>query len=55
MNVLRICRLTVVSFTNEVNPRLVKRPSKINGRLANLGLTSIVKEATELQCFISYG
>ena len=30
----------------EVNPRLAKRPLIINGRLANRGLTSIVKEAT---------
>ena len=33
-------------FTKEVNPRLTKRPLKINGRLANRGLTSLVKEAT---------
>ena len=38
----------VASFTKEVNPRLAKRPLKINGRLANRGLTSIVKEATGL-------
>ena len=36
----------VVSFTKEVTPRLAKRPLKINGRLANRGLTSLVKEAT---------
>ena len=37
---------SVASFTQEVNPRLAKRPLKTNGRLANLGLTSLVKEAT---------
>ena len=37
---------TVASFTKEVNPRLAKRPLKINERLANPGLTSSVKEAT---------
>ena len=36
----------VASFTKEVNPRLAKRPLKTNGRLANLGLTTLVKEAT---------
>ena len=36
----------VVSFTGEVNPRLAKRPLVFNGRLANRGLTSLVKEAT---------
>ena len=35
----------VASFTKEVNPRLAKRPLKTNGRLANRGLTSLVKEA----------
>ena len=35
----------VASFTKGVNPRLDKRPSKTNGRLANLVLTSLVKEA----------
>ena len=38
---------TVASFTKEVNPRLAKRPLKINGRLANRGLTLLVREATE--------
>ena len=38
--------LTVASFTKEVNRRLAKRPLKINGRLANSQLTSLVKEAT---------
>ena len=37
---------TVVSFTKEVNPRLAKRPLVSNGRLANRGLTSLVKETT---------
>ena len=36
----------VASFTQEVNPRLAKRPLVFNGRLANRGLTSLVKEAT---------
>ena len=36
----------VASFTKEVNPRLAKRLLKTNGRLANRGLTSLVKEAT---------
>ena len=36
----------VASFTKEVNSRLAKRPLKINGRLANHGLTSLIKEAT---------
>ena len=36
----------VVSFTKEVNPRLAKRPLVYNGRLANRGLTSLVKETT---------
>ena len=34
------------SLTKEVNPWLGKRPLKTNGRLANRGLTSSVKEAT---------
>ena len=37
---------TVASFTKEVYPRLAKRPLKTNGRLANRGLTSLVKEDT---------
>ena len=40
------CWRPVASFTKEVNPRLAKRPLKTNGRLANRGLTSLVKEAT---------
>ena len=38
--------LPVASFTKEVNPWLAKRPLVFNGRLANCGLTSLVKEAT---------
>ena len=38
----------VASFTKEVNPRLAKCPLKTNGRLANRGLTSLVKEATKV-------
>ena len=30
----------------EVNPRLAKHPLVFNGRLANRGLTSLVKEST---------
>ena len=36
----------VASFTKEINPRLANRPLIFNGRLANRGLTSLVKEAT---------
>ena len=36
----------MASFIKEVNPRLAKRPLIFNGRLANRGLTSLVKEAT---------
>ena len=32
------------SFTKEVNLWLAKRPLETNGRLANRGLTSLVKE-----------
>ena len=39
---------TVASFTKEVNSRLAKRPLKTNRRLANRGLTSWAKEATEV-------
>ena len=35
------------SFTKEVNLGLAKRPLVFNGRLANRGLTSLVKEATD--------
>ena len=38
----------VASFTKEVNLRLAKRPLKTNGRFANRGLTSSVKEATRV-------
>ena len=37
----------VASFTKEINSRLAKRPLVFNGRLANRGLTSLVKEATK--------
>ena len=50
---------TVAPFTMEVNPRLAKRPLKTNGRLANRGSTSLVKEATVVSggystCFIQW-
>ena len=35
----------MASFAKEVNPGLAKRPSVFNERLADLGLTSFVKEA----------
>ena len=38
----------MVSFTKEVNPWLAKRPLVFNGRLANRGLNSLVKEATDI-------
>ena len=43
-------------FTKEVNPRLAKRPLVFNGRLANQGLTSLVKEATgsSLLCLLVF-
>ena len=37
---------TAASFTKEVNPWLAKRPLLFIERLANLGLNSLVKEAT---------
>ena len=43
-----ICEPPVASFSKENNPRLAKRPVKTNGRLANRGLTSLVKEAAEV-------
>ena len=39
----------VASFTKEVNWRLAKRPLVFNGRLANRQLTSLVKEADQLE------
>ena len=36
----------VACFAKEVNPWLAKRPLVFNGRLANHGLTSLVKQAT---------
>ena len=35
----------MASFTKQVDPRLAKHPLKTNGHLANLRLTSLVKEA----------
>ena len=35
----------VASFTKEVNSRLAKRPLVFNARLANHGLTSLVKRS----------
>ena len=44
---IRLDSLTpVASFTKEVNLKLAKCPLVYNGRLANRGLTSLVKEAT---------
>ena len=37
---------TVASFAKEVTSGLAKRPLVFNGRLANRGLTFLVKEAT---------
>ena len=37
----------VVSFTKELNSRLAKHPLVFNGRLADCGLTSSLKEAAE--------
>ena len=45
--------LAVASFTKEVNPWLAKRPLVFYGRLANRGLTSLVKEATGHHSFIA--
>ena len=36
----------MASFTKELHPWLAKRPLKTNGRLANCGLTSLIKGAT---------
>ena len=43
-----LLKIPVASFTKEVNQRLAKRPLKINGRLANRRLASLVKEATDV-------
>ena len=40
------CLTPMATFTKDVNPRVTKRPLKINGRLTNLELLSLVKEAT---------
>ena len=45
----------VVSFTKEVNPQLAKHLLKTNGRLANLELNSLVKEATVLMAILLKG
>ena len=37
-------KISVASFTKEVNPRLTKRPLVFNGLLADRGLISLVKE-----------
>ena len=44
----------VASFTKEVSPRLAIPPLIFNGRLANRGLTSLVKEATGGNGFVQY-
>ena len=46
---LKLKKPAVASFTKEVNPRLVKRQKKTNGRLANHGLTSLVKKPPNVQ------
>ena len=51
--VLPANQMPVASFTKEVNPRLAKRPLVFNGRLANRGLTSLVKEATGLKILVN--
>ena len=38
--------LTMTSFTKEADTQFGKRPLKINGRVANRKLTSLVEEAT---------
>ena len=43
----RTAQPPVAPFTKEVNPWLAKCPLKTNERLANLGLTSVVKKATD--------
>ena len=44
------CQHTICGlFTKDVNARLTKRPLKTNGRLANRGLTSLVKATERLQ------
>ena len=51
ISLLILSNTPVAFFTKEVNPRLVKHPLKTNGRLANLELTSLVKEATRCNIF----
>ena len=36
----------MASFTKEINLRLAKRPLETNGRLANGGISSLIKDAT---------
>ena len=43
---LELPNTPVASFTKEVSSIFAKRPLVFNGRLANHGLTSLVKEAT---------
>ena len=45
--------ITVVSFTEEVSSRLDERPLVFNGRLANRGLTSLVKKATGVSLYFT--
>ena len=44
----------MASFIKEVNPRLAKRLLVFNGRLANRGLTSLVKEVTVVVLRLSH-
>ena len=37
----------IIEFANALATSFTKRPSKTNGRLANRGLTSLVKEAAD--------
>ena len=43
-------RIPVDYFAKEANPRLAKRPLETNGRLVNLVLLSLIKEATGVSC-----
>ena len=42
----------MASFAKQVKPRLAKRPLNTNGRLANRGLPSLVKEATGHKIYV---
>ena len=46
-------KMPQVTFNKEVNSWLAKRPLVFDGRLANLGSTSLVKEATVLRRTLS--